>query len=233
LYGHLSELLHRRRNAGGSAGGFLLPGESIDERYIVRDSAEIQHTEDHFAANLHRMIDSCQAAGVKVVLCVEASNLRDWAPFVTEPGAHFAAAELSRRLAEGQEFYRAGRHRQALQIAEEALARDARLAGFHFLAAKCHDALQDRDHAKREYVLARDTDGFPHRSLSSFNDRVRRIARARGVPLYDTEAAFAADSSDGLPGANLFLDQCHPNVRGHTLIADGLLELLSREAFDR
>lgn len=77
--------------------------------------------------------------------------------------------------------------------------------------------------AKKHYLLAKDTDAFPHRTLSSFNERIREIAVERDVLLYDAEAAFMEASPGGIPGANLFLDQCHPNSAGHELLAEGLL----------
>ena len=50
-------------------------------------------------------------------------------------------------------------------------------------------------------------------------------ARQQDVYLFDAEELFVAESEYGLPGNNLFIDDCHPTPDGHRLFAEGLKEL--------
>jgi hypothetical protein len=208
-----------------------LSADFIDERYVVRDENEFQQTLDHFAWNLGRMADRCREHGTPVIFCTSPSNLRDWFPFHTEP-AGFTLDDLEHRLALVRHRYAQKQFAEGLRQARAVLAVDARAAAFHYVAAQCLEALGRKDEAKREYLLARDTDAFPHRTLSSFNEAVRALVRERrgrgeDVELFDAEAVFSRAAPDGLPGNDLFLDQCHPNLRGHALLARGLADLIA------
>ena len=76
----------------------LFSADTIDERYVVRDAEEVRQTLEHFARNINRLIDRCRQAGVAVVLCIEAANLRDWQYLVTEPGERFPGDVLRAQL---------------------------------------------------------------------------------------------------------------------------------------
>lgn len=201
----------------------VLAADYVDERYIVRDDNEYQRTLEHYSRNLNRIVDLCRAHHTPLVLCTSASNLRDWEPFITEPGVGVSRKGLERLLDEVSELFDDQRYEDALAIAKtKVLSRSPRAAAFHYVSAKCLDALGRKVEAKQSYIRARNTDGFPHRTLTSFNECVRRIAAERDIRLLDVEALFMANSLDGIPGNNLFLDQCHPNAEGHQLIASEL-----------
>ncbi len=204
-----------------------LASDEIEERYIVRDADEVARTLAHYAANLERVARACRRAGVPLVLCTSPSNLRDFPPFVTAPTFAAPAALLSNQLARATVLVATGDHVGALTVAEDVTALEPNAAVFHYLAGVCLDRLGRKADAKDRYVLARDRDGFPHRAPSAFNDAARRVAKERGVALFDAERLFERRSPDGIPGANLFIDQCHPNAAGHELLAEGLREVLA------
>jgi len=207
----------------------VMSADHIEERYIVRDQSEIDQTVAHFSRNLRRIVGLCRERGVPVVLCVEPSNLRDWPPFETVARGKLTMVELNERLARIADLNARGENEPALKLTREVLDADPGAAMFHYAAAKCLDALGRPAEAKPEYLKARDLDAFPHRSISALNDAVREIAGSENVPLYDAEDALMEAAKDGIPGNDLFLDQCHPNAEGHRLIADGLAELIERQ----
>jgi len=200
----------------------VLQAEYVGERYIVRDAREYRLTLDHFTRNLERIIDLARARGIPVMLMTLPSNLRDWPPFHTVTPNDAAKQVMERDLNLGVAHLKARRFRAALALARSAIAANERAAVFHYLAARSLDGLGDHAAAKRHYVLAKDTDGFPHRALSDFNERVREIAAERDVILVDGEAVFERAARDGIPGNDLFLDHCHPNARGHRLLAEAI-----------
>jgi lysophospholipase L1-like esterase len=218
------------RTFGGSPSGLSV--DFVRVEYMVRDEREFQETRTHYVWNLNRMADRCREHGTPVIFCTSAANLRNWSPSLLEPGGDPAAADRLRRLAEIRQGYERQQFAETLVRAQAELACDPRIASLHYTAAQCLDALGRTAEAKREYVLARDTDAFPHRALSSFNEAVRALVRERqeqgeDVELFDAEAVFARAAADGIPGNDLFHDQCHPNLEGHRLLAQGLEELIA------
>jgi tetratricopeptide (TPR) repeat protein len=201
-------------------------GEMIPERYIVRDDEERRLTLAHYARNLNRMADLCEEKGVPIVLCTVPTNLRDFAPFRTEPYAGISAEQARRRLNRAVNLFEAERYEECLAACRKELVLDERAAVFHFMAAQALLKLGRNEEAKEHFVKARDHDAFPHRTTSEFNEKVREIARRRGLPLYDAEREFRNASPNGTPGKSLFKDQCHPNQVGHDMIAAGLAAIL-------
>lgn len=204
----------------------VLASEYIGEEYIVRGEDERKQTLEHYAWNLEHMAAACSRSGVPLALCTLPSNLRDWAPFQSEAGK---GADLDRLKLELQGIVDA-MNTQDLAVAA-ARARTAVVAApnvavFHYLLARCLDAQGRPTEARVAYVAARDLDAFPHRTPSAFNAEVRRVAKAEDVLLFDAEQRFAAAARDGIPGNDLFLDQCHPNETGHALLARGLADLI-------
>lgn len=204
-----------------------LAPDAIDERYVVRDEDEYEQTRLHFEHNLVKIAHMCRDRGVPVALCTLPSNLRDWPPFHTAIGPAMPRKLLSSELAKITELYGAEDHERALMLARDVTKLHPRAAVFHFMAGKCLDRLGKTDEARAAYELARDRDAFPHRTLSSFNKTIRRVAKGEGPLLFDAEKLFAEKSADGIPGNDLFLDQCHPNEKGHRLLAEGLLETIT------
>lgn len=62
--------------------------------------------------------------------------------------------------------------------------------------------------------------------LEDYCDVLREEAGKRGMPLLDLFRAFGCHSA-GFDWQNLTTDGCHPNTRGHQLIADAVLKALS------
>ena len=201
-------------------------GTSIDEKYIVRDDEERRLTLEHYGRNLNRMVDLCEERGVPIVLCTVPTNVRDFAPYRTEPYAGNSVEEVRWRLTKAKQHFDGKRYEQCVIACRREIAIEERAAIFHYLAARALERLGRNEEAADHYFRAKDADAFPHRTPSEFNEKVREIAGRRGVPLYDAERAFRDASPDGVPGRNLFADQCHPNRAGHDLITAGLAAIL-------
>ncbi len=59
----------------------------------------------------------------------------------------------------------------------------------------------------------------PLRCNTLLREAMRDAAETSGAPLCDTERALAAVAEWGIPGRDLLYDNCHPNARGHRLLA--------------
>ncbi len=119
----------------------------------------------------------------------------------------------------------AGKYEEALTITQRVLQDDPRSTFFHYIAGRCYFGLKRMEEAESSLMLAKDTDASPHRCLSSFNEFIRVTAQQQDVYLFDAEKLFVAESEYGIPGHNLFFDDCHPTPEGHRLFAKRLKEL--------
>ncbi|MBM82726.1 MAG: hypothetical protein CMJ78_19355 [Planctomycetaceae bacterium] len=213
----------------GYAVGLTKSDDGIGEwkgQYVVRDETEIQHTLDHYTVNLTRMVTACREKNVPLILCTVPTNLRDWPPFVSEPAAGTSQEEFDELVKEAQALLDQKKYDECQQQCEKLVKKHPRGAIFHYLIAKCLDGQGNAKAALESYIQARDKDAFPQRALSSFNDTVRQIAEENNVRLLDTEKLFIENSEAGIPGNSLFLDNCHPNNKGHQLITDALMKFV-------
>ena len=194
--------------------------------YIIRDEEEIQHTLDHYKTNLQRIVLACQETNTPLILCTVPTNIRDWPPFESEPSEGTSKEEFKRQIDAATALLEKKQYDQCKQMCLKLIKQHPKAAIFHYLNAKCDDNAGDIKLARSGYVRARDLDGFPQRALPSFNDAIREIAKKNDIRLVDIEQIFKDNSADGLPGESLFLDNCHPNNKGHELIKDSLIKVV-------
>jgi lysophospholipase L1-like esterase len=89
-------------------------------------------------------------------------------------------------------------------------------------------ASQQFAEAHLAFQKARDLDPMPWRATSAANAALRRAAQELNAPVCDVEAAFHANSPGGSIGWELMDDHVHPTLRGQALIAEAIVQSLSR-----
>ena len=78
------------------------------------------------------------------------------------------------------------------------------------------------------FQKARDLDTMPWRATSAANDSIRRAAQELNATVCDVEGAFHTNSPGGSIGWELMDDHVHPTLRGQALIAEAIVQSLSR-----
>ncbi len=219
---------------GRKAGEAFLVGEEFEgTQYVVRDQAEFRHTIEHYERNLRRMLAAAEARGIPVIVCTVPSNLRDCPPNHTEPTGTMSLQEMQRKGQDVQALLERREWAQVLAAVDGVLAIEPRAAAFHYWRGVALDRMGRYDEARKHYLLAKDLDGFPHRAISPFNDIVRTLAAEGNAHLFDAEKLFESSARDGLPGNDLFIDNCHPSAQGHRLLAEGLRDVVVRAGLGR
>ncbi len=182
----------------------------------------------HFTKNLEEIVRLGTRAGVKVVLCTVAVNLKDCAPFASLHRPDLTNAQL----AQWSGLFAAGttdQHRQALQL-------DDQHAELLFRLARCEWSNGDYAAAAEHFSQARDADTLRFRADSHINQIIRSVAdrhRTTGVYLLDAEAALVAVETQDIaslqevPGRELFYDHVHFNFDGNYRLACGLAEQIA------
>lgn len=198
-----------------------------------RDETWRRNVIEHFRFNLRRMVEMTHRAGVPFFLVNPVANLRDCPPFKAQHRDGLAPKDLKRWKALVSEAAKrqATNLYQAALMLEEARKIDDQHAGLHYLLAKCYDASGMTDQAHRAFLEAKELDVCPLRILEPMNQAVLDVARESGTPLVDVRKLFEARSDSGIPGGYLLLDQVHPSIPGHQLIANALAAEMVRCGF--
>jgi hypothetical protein len=142
-----------------------------------------------------------QAKGVSVVALVLASNL--WYRPNMEPG-YATAPERARAWVKWAEGDAAG----AVELLK-ANGADGAMRAYeraHFLAEAGNWTL-----ARTELEHARDIEAMPTRASSAVTAGIEDAARQGRARLIDVDALFAPLADHGMPGWDVFFDNCHPH----------------------
>lgn len=175
-----------------------------------------------------------KARGVRVVACTMPRNLRDAGPtnYYFSKRVFNDPSTLRRwqnLVDEGTRYLERKNRQQAMSCFSRAEAIDANPAILHFKIGKAEELLGHPEAARARYVKAFELEACPQRALPWVEDAIRVITEAESVPLVDVERMFNEQNSLGLAGGELICDTMHPNLRGHEIIADALLDTISKE----
>ena len=215
-----------------------LPTE-VDALLDYRDGLEDYHRDDdwqwgvigHFEQNLRRMALIARKADVGLVLVNPVSNLRDSPPFKTAHRSGLSRDQMESFRQRWEEAKTSGWSQldRKAALLQEALQIDDRHANAHYLLAKVYDAMGNASDAKAEYLRAKDEDICPLRMPEPLHHVLARVAEQTGTPLVDVRQRFEQMAESGIPGDDLLVDHVHPSIGGHQLIAQMLLDELTRQ----
>jgi tetratricopeptide (TPR) repeat protein len=215
-------------------GGRSLPEwtgmELMAEQKVRYNSPETKRVYEHFQQNLSELLATAARAGVPVILCTVATNLRDCAPFASLHGSGPTEMELS----EWQKAYDTGRGLEetgnilrAKESYEAAARIDAQFADLSFRLGECSRLLGKDAEAAAFFEKARDQDALQFRADSRINGLIRQAAQTfagRGVSLVDVEQLLATNSPQGLTGSEFFYEHVHLRPEGNYLLAQAVAE---------
>jgi hypothetical protein len=189
---------------------------------IDRASDLFRQKQRLYRENMSAVVRAARDAGVPLMLGTLSCNLRDWPP-------------VFRRLDRpaGEEADVAGME-SALAAVNDGEVETLRSFVVGPAAARPDDPMYrylrgrlrlfdgDAAGATDDLVYARDQDPVPWRASSAFNDYVRTLARDERALFVDVDADFRAD---GVPGFELFADNCHPSPEGAQRMAQAILRV--------
>ncbi len=193
---------------------------------FARDSQRFRDRLVLYRRNIETIIDIARAADIPLLLCTAPSNTLDWPParadggFVSNDSAYAAALNQLRAKLENVELEQL--RARSLQLLQE---RPQDPLAMYYLG-RAHYELGQFDEARHWLEQAKELDPFPFRALNALNDIVREQEGKNGVFVVDLDQVFKDNSPHGLPGFQLFADNCHPSPKGNFIIARALIEML-------
>jgi tetratricopeptide (TPR) repeat protein len=219
------------RAAGKSLGRGRVPGawhgmEMFLERQLRRSDAALERTYRNYERNLADTCRAAREAGVPVVLSTVAVNLRS-GPFASLHAAALPAPDRARvdaLLGDAARGEAEGRWAESADALGKAVQVDPEHAESFYRLGRDEARLGRGADARRHLELARDLDTLRFRADTRTNAIVRAVARREaGVRLVDAEEDLAAQSPEGTPGDESFLDHVHLTFHGNYLLGVALL----------
>jgi tetratricopeptide (TPR) repeat protein len=185
---------------------------------------------ENFKKNLTDILHAGHEAGVPIILSSVGSNLKDCAPFASLHATTLSETEKANwdgAYQAGIALESAGDYQEALKQYAEAAAIDPQYAELQFRLGSCHLALTNSAQALAEFELARDYDSLGFRADTRVNKIIKEAADAHagnGVYFLDADRVLAQNSSEKIPGNELFYEHVHLNFDGNYLLGCAFAE---------
>lgn len=118
---------------------------------------------------------------------------------------------------------------EAEKVTQFYLKKNPRDAYFLFEQGKIDQMRGNWDQARLHLKKAREQDLLQWRANREINDFVRLLDDGKTVRVLDAEKIFEGNSPNQITDYSLFLDNVHPNIEGHFLLANSIVDLLKKD----
>jgi len=122
---------------------------------------------------------------------------------------------------------------EAGEITKYYLEKNPKDAYFLFMQGEIEEEHKNWNQAKFFFSEARDQDLLQWRANKEINDFVRSLDDGRVIRVLDAEEIFKNNSPNQITDYSLFLDNVHPNIQGHYLLTDSIVDLLKKDKFSK
>lgn len=234
---------HRVRRAQARRSSKTILSPEVRARLDFQQGMESYHRDpawrkgiiEHFGHNLETMVKTSRRAGVPIILVNPVSNLKDCPPFKSEHRSNLSESRLQQvvELREQAGKLDFSETYGKIRLLEQAAAIDNRHAGLLFLLGKCNERIGRYSEAKKWFVMAKEEDVCPLRVLEPMHEIIRDIADRYQISLVDVSRLIEQRTADGIAGDEWLLDQVHPSIAGHRLIADAVYEVMEDKGMVR
>lgn len=220
----LDSLLQRVRQGNGSLSEWN-GMEMMSNQKVAHYSPATRRVYQHFERNLNALLRVGTQAGVPIILCTVATNLRDCAPFASLHRPGLTAEELTewqKAYDTGVASQTAGKFSDAELAYDRAARIDDEFAELDFRRAECFRLMGQDVEAAKLFRQAREKDALQFRADDQINEIIRRSAGAfadKGVHLVDADKIFSENSPQGLTGTEFFYEHVHLTPEGNYLLA--------------
>lgn len=191
----------------------------IEEKYRWRSSVE------RYGVRLKRLHSLSTHYELPMVVSTLVRNIFDYPPlepitFMPEEKAFvdsLSTAYFDEEFAKGVRLFEA----------KEDFSYSEKIYGFYY-AARCYYAL-GRFEKAYTYLWNSLQRNVSRKPWPRTNEIIREFAAHYSCPLADTQQAFEERSPHQILDGSLFIDRCHPNIEGYSILAQSFAEVLVQD----
>lgn len=190
--------------------------QMIGETVIPSDSDLRESAAANLKYNLGEIAESCNEAGVPLILCTTASNESSLYPLGSEDMNSLGEKkkiEFENLLTQGVKNLDSN-SLHAVTLLRRATEIFPEHAGATFLLGRAYLGTGDIKTAKKYFLKARDLDKMPWRPITLTEQAIRGVALNHKLPLCDIAEEFRRLSTDGATGWDFMDDHVHLSLRG-------------------
>ncbi|NJO01184.1 MAG: hypothetical protein HC880_05315 [Bacteroidia bacterium] len=206
------------------------PSENLMKRMaadqsIAKNSPAYQQGIRQFQRNLDDLLEILSQEEIPVFIANLVSNERHQKPLVSQFRGHTQTS-----IPEIDQLIRRAKSTQAIEAARKLLCEDSTYALAHYYLANLLYNQQDFNQAKKHYWLAKEHDLLRFRAPEQMNQIIETLSKTHPhCFLVDMQAAFKAQSPQGIIGKELMLEHLHPNYQGYYLMAETFANALKTQ----
>lgn len=178
---------------------------------------------NHARENIKEIINLCKNAHIPLIINTVPSNLK-WPPAAYDA----TIPQIKETIKKAGILIKKNMTDKALDMLHPLIEQYPENAGLSFRAAQAFEKQNNLIKALQFYRLAKNNDAFPLRALGSFNNIIRQEAKSAGITVIDFEKEFKKLFKNNISDYSIFIDNCHPNSKGHTFMAKKIYEHLPK-----
>ncbi len=234
---HFGQFLWAQFKVGGGKDKQDMP--YFREHRIPADDWRCAKVHQNFHNNLEDILNVVQKSGTKVVLSTVASNLKDFPPLGSLHRTDLSEPEQESwrsTYAMGVIHEDQGHYEKAIEQYLVAHQIDDHYAELHYRLGRCYLANSNNQKALKHFIMARDWDALPFRSVTVMNDLIESLANQRksdDLHFVDVEEALRNSHTNEASPNEFFYDHVHFNFDGDFLVAKTLFPVVEAALGDR
>ncbi|OGD81416.1 hypothetical protein A2775_02820 [Candidatus Curtissbacteria bacterium RIFCSPHIGHO2_01_FULL_39_57] len=166
---------------------------------------------------------------IPLIFITATSNVGEWPP-PEKPVTYFTPSDKSYTdLTKVRALLKNNQLDEAQEITKYHLEKNPEDAYFLFMQAQIEEIRGNLNQARYNFEKAKDQDLLQWRANREINEFVRTLEDGKTVRVLDAEEIFKKHSPNMITGYPLFLDNVHPNIEGHYLLASSIIDLLKKD----
>lgn len=198
-------------------------------RSMPRIGPEANLIKEEFREGLREVVAKVAASGAKLILTTMPRNARTLAPTGSGNRADISESDLENfnyNIREASAAFDIKDYTRALSFIDAAIRIDKTPAAAHFFRGRILEQIGRGEDAHLAFVESMERDFWPSRAREWIQQMIREQASASGAALVDLLSIFDSRGSCNTAGPEFFCDDVHPNLEGHRLIAELLLQAI-------
>lgn len=179
--------------------------------------------------NYKAIVQIARSNNIPLIFITATSNLGQWPP-PERPVTYFIPSEKNQADLKKVRLILGENHLdEAEKITKYYLEKNSKDAYFLFIQGQIAEMRGNWNQARYNFEEAKDQDLLQWRANKEINDFVRSLDDGETIRVLDAEEIFKKHSPNKITGYSLFLDNVHPNIEGHYLLANSIIDLLGKD----
>lgn len=178
--------------------------------------------------NYKAIVQIARSNNIPLIFITATSNI-DWSP-PERPVTFLTPGEKNQAdLKKARSLLKESNLDEAEKVTKYYLQKNSKDASYLFIQGLIEEMRGNRDNARQNFEEAKEQDLLQWRANNEINDFVRSLDDGKVIRVLDAEEIFKNNSPNRITDYSLFLDNVHPNIQGHYLLANSIVDLLRKD----